>query len=264
MYDPKQLQKCLNEACEDWLGDSSTTPGYPLHTLSAVKRIKLCDDVVKNVKNRPKTPKTVAKQVKLSWTPRTPCTPSRTPSPPRTPYTLGSTPYTPSRTPSPPPLASPASNYEENEVMPCLESSAMHELQGGPLQGGHPCEARKNSSFDKSSQVKTIRLTFDVCDEKQRHITQTKTEASSLELQGGPLQGGPKKSSEGFRFSCSNCHESWPLNQTRKIAQHMSKGTAPLTKAIRTVFSSLFKHWSYKVRLLVNPQSYTVSRYVFK
>ena len=240
MYDPKQLQKCLNEACEDWLGDSSTTPGYPLHTLSAVKRIKLCDDVVKNVKNRPKTPKTGAKQVKLSWTPRTPCTPSRTPSPPRTPYTLGSTPYTPSRTPSPPPLASPASNYEENEVMPCLES------------------------FDKSSQVKTIRLTFDVCDEKQRHITQTKTEASSLELQGGPLQGGPKKSSEGFRFSCSNCHESWPLNQTRKIAQHMSKGTAPLTKAIRTVFSSLFKHWSYKVRLLVNPQSYTVSRYLFK
>ena len=254
----------MNEACEDWLGDSSATPGYPLHTLSAVKRIKLCDDVVKNVKNRPKTPKTGAKQVKLSWTPSTPYTPSRTPSPPpqiklyddvvkndqnrhafeikpRTPFTPASTPYTPSRTPSPPPLASPASNYEENEVMPCLES------------------------FDKSSQVKTIRLTFDVCDEKQRHITQTKTEASAmLELQGGHPSEARTSTAEGFRFSCSNCHESWPLNQTRLIAQHMSKGTAPLTKAIRTVFSSLFKHWSYKVRLLVNPQSYTVSRYVFK
>ena len=236
LYDSKQLQRCLDQACDDWLNDSVATPGYPLHTLSAIKRLKLSSSQKQEFNNNSTT-----KQIKLSWN-----------SSPAARIPSQGGPYTPSRTPSPPPLASPASNYEDNEVMPCLESFSD--------------ENSSTSLQEEISEVKTIRLTFDRCDEKHRrlqhadHVTQTNQPQKINNSASSNVAGGL---SSLYTYSCSTCHESWPLTQTQSIAEHLcllrNNGTAPLTKSIRTVFSHFFNHWSYKIRLLVNPKSHTVS-----
>ena len=243
LYDSKQLQRCLDQACDDWLNDSVATPGYPLHTLSAVKRFKLSSPSSQKPEFNNNS-----KQIKLSWN-------NSSPAHHATLLSQGSRSYTPSsrRTPSPPPLASPASNFEDNEVMPCLESFS--DSSSSSLQE------------EEISEVKTIRLTFDRCDEKHRrllqhadHVTQTNQPQKINNSASSNAAGGL---SSLYTYSCSTCHESWPLTQTQSIAEHLcllkNNGTAPLTKSIRTVFSHFFNHWSYKIRLLVNPKSHTVS-----
>lgn len=84
--------------------------------------------------------------------------------------------------------------------------------------------------------MKTIRLTFN--EEKKQNSSQIQ-----------------------FNFACS-CNLSWPLNwkNVNQISQHLSTlGTAPLLKSTRTNFSQFFQHFSFKVRLLVNPKNATVS-----
>ena len=249
LYDSKQLQKCLSETCEDWAGQS-VLPGYPLHTLAAVKRLKLSPKaprVQPTPKVSPCRPSVLdspvsdhgevqegCKQVRLSWmTPMTPLMARCNP-----------------RTPSPPPLASPASNYgEESEVMPCLESYSEKSVV-----------ARTDLREDEHDGVG---LTFDSsCDVKQQlrktdHITQTPLPKNTNSTATTSL------CSNQFTYSCSNCRQSWPLEQTHVIAKHLTsnglRGSAPQTKPVRSVFSQFFKHWSYKVRLLVNPQLKSVS-----
>ena len=243
LYDSKQLQRCLDQACDDWLNDSVATPGYPLHTLSAVKRFKLSSPSSQKPEFNNNS-----KQIKLSWN-------NSSPAHHNTLLSQGRRTYTPScRTPSPPPLASPASNFEDNEVMPCLESFSDSSSSSSSLKE------------EEISEVKTIRLTFDRCDEKHRrlqhadHVTQTNQPQKINNSASTNAAGGL---SSLYTYSCSTCHESWPLTQTQSISEHLcllkNNRTAPLTKSIRTVFSHFFNHWSYKIRLLVNPKSHTVS-----
>ena len=99
----------------------------------------------------------------------------------------------------------------------------------------------------KKQKVKTIRLTFD---EKFQQKSET--------VENKKMQSNSSK----FTFSCTCCYQSWPLRYENidRISQHLSlSGTAPLLKSNRVAFSQFFQHFSYKVRLLVNPKNSTVS-----
>ena len=89
-------------------------------------------------------------------------------------------------------------------------------------------------------KVKTIRLTFDRPQQKR--------------------QQEKKENLTTFNFVCSSCPKSWPLSDSASISAHLAQtGLAPLIKPHRLQFSSLFQYYSYKVKLLVNPKSHTVS-----
>lgn len=98
----------------------------------------------------------------------------------------------------------------------------------------------------QAKKVKTIRLTK-FADEK--HVACSSRQKSS-------------QITKNFTFACSSCSQSWPLHSDYidNISQHLSQsGTAPLLKSNRLAFSQFFQYFSYKVRLLVNPKTCSVS-----
>jgi hypothetical protein len=117
-------------------------------------------------------------------------------------------------------------------------------------------------------KVKTIRLTFDGKYSKSSARCSASTagqksaeKQKQLEKQHRQQQSNTIANSK-FTFSCSCCYQSWPLCQDNidSISHHLSlSGTAPLLKPNRVAFSQIFQHFSYKVRLLVNPKNATVS-----
>ena len=120
----------------------------------------------------------------------------------------------------------------------------------------------------QSKKVKTIRLTFETTTaEKNSSSKEEKLFRASLPKQPKKLISEEKQNfspqiSTNFTFECSSCPKSWPLHslQIDKISQHLStSGTAPLVKSTRVAFSQLFTHFSYKVRLQVNPKASKVS-----
>ncbi len=67
-----------------------------------------------------------------------------------------------------------------------------------------------------------------------------------------------QESESAYTYQCSGCLNTWPLTSVQQIYEHFSsacrsRGTAQLTRAARAQFSAFFKHFSYRVRMLVNP-----------
>ena len=115
-------------------------------------------------------------------------------------------------------------------------------------------------------KVKTIRLTFDEKYPKSSRCSASTTGQKSAEkqkqLEKQQRQQSNTISNSKFTFSCTCCYQSWPLCQDNidSISHHLSlSGTAPLLKPNRVAFSQIFQHFSYKVRLLVNPKNASVS-----
>lgn len=109
----------------------------------------------------------------------------------------------------------------------------------------------------KTNGANLVRVQIDISQGEEEAVRQKKMDGAAPKIDRYQVT-----TTTGYTYHCSarGCKSSFALEDIEEICDHIGgRGIAPLNKDLRCQLSGFFRHFAYRVRLLVNPVLRTVS-----